>query len=48
MFTVNAIAPGLIETDMSRPFIAMAAPKLRERIPMRREGQVIAVDGGIG
>src|SRR5258705_111178 len=37
--TVNAIAPGLIETDMSRPFIGMAAPKLREWIPMRRVGR---------
>jgi 3-oxoacyl-[acyl-carrier protein] reductase len=36
--TVNAIAPGLIETDMSRPFIGMAAPKLRDWIPMRRVG----------
>ena len=37
--TVNAIAPGLIETDMSRPFIGLAAPKLREWIPMRRVGR---------
>ena len=37
--TVNAVAPGLIETDMSRPFIGMAAPKLREWIPMRRVGR---------
>jgi 3-oxoacyl-[acyl-carrier protein] reductase len=37
--TVNAIAPGLIETDMSRPFIGMAAPKIREWIPMRRVGR---------
>ena len=36
---MNAIAPGLIETDMSRPFIGMAAPKLREWIPMRRVGR---------
>src|SRR5437899_1827445 len=34
--TVNAIAPGLIETDMSRPFIGVAAKKIREWIPMRR------------
>src|SRR5262249_49038018 len=33
--TVNAIAPGLIETDMSRPFIGMAAPQLPEGVPMR-------------
>jgi 3-oxoacyl-[acyl-carrier protein] reductase len=37
--TVNAIAPGLIETDMSRPFIGMAAPRIREWIPMRRVGR---------
>ena len=37
--TVNAIAPGLIETDMSRPFIGMAASKIREWIPMRRVGR---------
>jgi 3-oxoacyl-[acyl-carrier protein] reductase len=37
--TVNAIAPGLIETDMSRPFIGTAAPKIREWIPMRRVGR---------
>jgi 3-oxoacyl-[acyl-carrier protein] reductase len=36
--TVNAIAPGLIETDMSRPFIGMAAPRLRDWIPRRRGG----------
>ena len=36
--TVNAIAPGLIETDMSRPFLATAA-RLRDLIPMRRAGQ---------
>ncbi len=37
--TVNAIAPGLIETDMSRPIIGAIAPKIRELIPMRRVGQ---------
>ena len=37
--TVNAIAPGLIETDMSRPFIGMSAAKIREWIPMRRVGR---------
>jgi len=36
---VNAIAPGLIETDMSRPFIGMSAPKIREWVPMRRVGR---------
>lgn len=37
--TVNAIAPGLIDTDMSRPFIGVAAKKIREWIPMRRVGR---------
>ena len=37
--TVNAIAPGLIETDMSRPFLGMAAGKIRDLIPMRRVGR---------
>ena len=37
--TVNAIAPGLIETDMSRPFIGVMAGKIRELIPMRRVGR---------
>src|SRR5258706_167230 len=37
--TVNAIAPGLIETDMSRPFIAATATKIREWVPMRRVGR---------
>lgn len=36
--TVNAIAPGLIETDMSRPVIELAAKFIRDRIPMRRPG----------
>jgi 3-oxoacyl-[acyl-carrier protein] reductase len=37
--TVNAVAPGLIDTDMSRPFIGLAAKKIREWIPMRRVGR---------
>jgi 3-oxoacyl-[acyl-carrier protein] reductase len=37
--TVNAIAPGLIETDMSRPYLTLAATRLRDLIPMRRAGQ---------
>ncbi len=36
--TVNAIAPGLIETDMSRPVILHAAEFIRDRIPVRRAG----------
>lgn len=35
--TVNAIAPGLIETDMSRPYLDIAM-KPRDFIPMRRPG----------
>ena len=37
--TVNAIAPGLIETDMSRPFAGASSARIRELIPMRRVGQ---------
>jgi 3-oxoacyl-[acyl-carrier protein] reductase len=37
--TVNAIAPGLIETDMSRPFAGASGARIRELIPMRRVGQ---------
>ena len=37
--TVNAIAPGLIETDMSRPYLTLLAGKLRDVIPMRRAGR---------
>ncbi|MGH7347203.1 MAG: SDR family oxidoreductase [Candidatus Rokuibacteriota bacterium] len=36
---MKAIAPGPIETDKSRPFIGMAAPKIREWTPMRRVGR---------
>lgn len=36
--TVNAIAPGLIETGMSRPVVELAAEFIRDRIPMRRAG----------
>ncbi len=43
--TVNAIAPGLIETDMSRPFIGQAARRIREWIPMRRVGRPEEVAG---
>lgn len=35
--TVNAIAPGLIETDLSRPLLAAAA-RVRDLVPMRRVG----------
>jgi 3-oxoacyl-[acyl-carrier protein] reductase len=41
--TVNAIAPGLIETDLSRPYLALAAPRLRDMVPMRRPGTAAEV-----
>jgi 3-oxoacyl-[acyl-carrier protein] reductase len=37
--TVNAIAPGFIETDMSEPVRNKAGDLLRKAIPMRRLGQ---------
>jgi 3-oxoacyl-[acyl-carrier protein] reductase len=36
--TVNAVAPGLIETDMSRGLVPLAADVVRDRIPLRRVG----------
>lgn len=36
--TVNAIAPGFIETDMSEPVRAMAGDLIKKVIPMRRFG----------
>ncbi|MGH7306139.1 MAG: SDR family oxidoreductase [Candidatus Rokuibacteriota bacterium] len=36
---INAVLPGVIETDMSLPVRRRAADKLLERIPMRRFGQ---------
>ncbi len=40
---VNAIAPGLIETDMTRAIREMASDELIREIPMRRYGQPIDV-----
>jgi 3-oxoacyl-[acyl-carrier protein] reductase len=37
--TVNAVAPGLIETDMSRALLPFAEEAIRERIPLRRVGR---------
>jgi 3-oxoacyl-[acyl-carrier protein] reductase len=37
--TVNAVAPGLIETEMSRPVLPFAEEMVRERIPLRRVGR---------
>jgi 3-oxoacyl-[acyl-carrier protein] reductase len=37
--TVNAVAPGLIETAMSRRVLPFAEDLIRERIPLRRVGR---------
>lgn len=37
--TVNAVAPGLIETEMSRTILPFAEETVRERIPVRRIGR---------
>jgi 3-oxoacyl-[acyl-carrier protein] reductase len=37
--TVNAVAPGLIETEMSRAILPFAEETIRERIPVRRVGR---------
>lgn len=37
--TVNAVAPGLIETAMSRTLLPFAEEVVRERIPLRRVGR---------
>jgi 3-oxoacyl-[acyl-carrier protein] reductase len=37
--TVNAVAPGLIETDMTRSLLPFADTIVRERIPVRRLGR---------
>jgi 3-oxoacyl-[acyl-carrier protein] reductase len=36
--TVNAIAPGFIETDMSAPVRNLAGDRIKKAIPMRRIG----------
>ena len=38
--TVNAIAPGIIETEMSARVRTAAGPELKKMIPMRRFGSV--------
>lgn len=37
--TVNAVAPGLIETDMTRPLLPFTDAIVREHIPVRRLGR---------
>lgn len=37
--TVNAVAPGLIETDMTRSLLPFADAIVRDRIPVRRIGR---------
>ena len=37
--TVNAVAPGVIETDMSRPVRELAGDMVKSRILLRRYGQ---------
>lgn len=37
--TVNAIAPGLVETDMTGGILPLADQVVRERIPLRRPGR---------
>lgn len=41
--TVNAVAPGVIETDMSREVLEQAADEVRSRILLRRFGMPIEV-----
>ena len=36
---VNAVAPGVIETDMTAPVRSLIGPRLKEIVPMRRVGQ---------
>ena len=45
--TVNAIAPGLIETDMSRPFLGILAPSISLKRRSRSAGSsTIAMPAG--
>ena len=43
--TVNAVAPGIIETEMSQRVRDAADKELKKMIPMRRYGQVSEVAG---
>ena len=45
---VNALAPGYIETDLNRDFLASpGGADLRQHIPMRRFGQPADLDGAL-
>jgi 3-oxoacyl-[acyl-carrier protein] reductase len=37
--TVNAVMPGMVETDMSRSVLSMAKEEILSKIPMKRLGQ---------
>jgi 3-oxoacyl-[acyl-carrier protein] reductase len=37
--TVNAVAPGFIVTDMTRPICEAAEPQIKEHVALRRAGQ---------
>jgi NAD(P)-dependent dehydrogenase (short-subunit alcohol dehydrogenase family) len=46
--TVNALAPGYIETDINREYLASPAGEaLAKRIPLRRTGQPEDLDGAL-
>ena len=45
--TVNCIAPGLIDTDMTRALAESDREKLAERIPARRLGQTDDIAGAV-
>ena len=45
---VNALAPGYVETDLNREFLASAAgAALVKRVPMRRFGRPDDLDGAL-
>ena len=45
--TVNCIAPGFIDTDMTRALAESDREKLAERIPARRLGQTDDIAGAV-
>ncbi|MBM3485869.1 MAG: glucose 1-dehydrogenase [Alphaproteobacteria bacterium] len=42
---VNAIAPGYVETEFNRDFLAAASDRLTRRVPLRRLGRPEDLDG---